>query len=66
MIESAYMEVDAAARKIWDYMLMHHELKKADVIMVLGNRDTRVAERAAQLWLDGWAPVLLCSGSGSI
>ncbi|MBL4644362.1 MAG: YdcF family protein [Candidatus Pacebacteria bacterium] len=26
----------------------------------------RVAERAAQLYLDGWAPVVLFSGSGSI
>lgn len=47
-------------------MLMHHELKKADVIFVLGNRDVRVAEYAAQLYLEGWAPVILFSGSGSI
>ncbi len=60
------MTTDTAAQKIWDYMLMHHELKKSDVIFVLGNRDTRVAECAAQLYLDGWAPVLLCAGSGSI
>jgi uncharacterized SAM-binding protein YcdF (DUF218 family) len=60
------MNHTTAARKIWDYMLMHHTLKKADVIFVLGNRDVRVAEYAARLYLDGWAPILLCAGSGSI
>lgn len=47
-------------------MLMHHTLKRADVIMVLGSGDTRVAEYAAQLYLDGLAPVILFTGSGSI
>lgn len=60
------MTIESAAQTIWDYMLMHHKLKKADVIFVLGNRDTRVAERAAELFLEGWAPILLCGGSGSI
>lgn len=45
---------------------MHHELQKSDVIFVLGNRDTRTAEYAAQLYLDGWASILLCAGSGTI
>ena len=30
------------------------------------NVNTRVAGYAAQLYLDGWAPILLCAGSGSI
>ena len=60
------MTTEAAAQKIWDYMLMHQGLQKADVILALGNQDTRVAEYAAQLYLDGWAPLLLCAGSGSI
>jgi uncharacterized SAM-binding protein YcdF (DUF218 family) len=60
------MTVESASQKIWDYMLMHQKLKKADVIFVLGNRDTRVAARAAQLYLESWAPILLCAGSGSI
>lgn len=45
---------------------MGHQLKKADVIFVLGSRDTRVAEYATQLYLDGWAPFILFSGSGDI
>jgi len=60
------MTTEASAQKIWDYMLMHQALQKSDVIFVLGNRDTRVAEYASQLYLEGWAPILLCAGSGSI
>lgn len=55
-----------ALQTIWDYMLMGHTLKKADAIFVLGNRDTRVAEYAAQLYEDGWAPVIVFAGSGNI
>lgn len=45
---------------------MNHELKKADVIVVLGSSDIRVAEYAADLFLDEWAPCILFSGSGDI
>ncbi|HSP34967.1 MAG TPA: YdcF family protein [Thermoanaerobaculia bacterium] len=46
---------------------MHHELRKSDVILVLCSHDRVVAERGAQLWLDGWAPLLIFSGGlGSI
>ncbi|MGN6355724.1 MAG: YdcF family protein, partial [Parafilimonas sp.] len=34
----------------------------ADCILALGSHDLRVAERAAQLYLDGWAPLLIFSG----
>lgn len=60
------MTRDKALSLIWDYMHLHHQLKKADAIFVLGNRDMRVGEYAAQLWLDGWAPYLICAGSGDI
>lgn len=60
------MTKDQAIETIWEYMHLHQTLQKADAILVLGNRDIRVAERAAQLWLDGWAPYLVCSGSGNI
>ncbi len=50
------------AKTIWDYHHLHHQLKKADLILVLGSHDTRVAERGAQLFLDGWAPWLMFSG----
>ena len=50
------------ARIIWDYHHMNDTLEKADCILVLGSHDTRVAERAATLYLDGWAPLLIFSG----
>jgi len=59
-------EKEAAIKTIWNYMLMGQQLKKADAIFVLGNRDVRVADYAAQLFLDGWAPIIIFSGSGDI
>jgi uncharacterized SAM-binding protein YcdF (DUF218 family) len=50
------------ARIIWDYHHVHHPVGPADCILVLGSHDTRVAERGAQLWLDGFAPWLIFSG----
>ena len=48
--------------RIWNYHHMNHELAKADVIVVLCSHDTIVAERGAQLLLEGWAPLLVFSG----
>lgn len=56
------MDVDFYAKKIWDYMLMKQQLEKADLIFVLGNNDIRVAEHAAELFLQGYAPIVVCSG----
>src|SRR3954454_20919508 len=50
------------AERVWRYHHMDHELQKSDIILVLGSHDTRVAERGAQLFLDGWAPLLIFSG----
>jgi len=55
-------DVDALAKKIWEYGHMHQELEKADAIFALGSHDVRVAEYAAALFLDGWAPLLIFSG----
>ena len=60
------MTTDTAIKIIWDYMHVGHTLKKADAIFVLGSYDIRVAEYAAKLWLDGWAPFLICAGSGTV
>ncbi|MGH9901915.1 MAG: YdcF family protein [Pyrinomonadaceae bacterium] len=50
------------AEKVWRYHHMNHRLEKADLILVLCSHDTTVAERGAQLFLDGWAPRLVFSG----
>lgn len=60
------MNAQEAIETIWEYMHLHHKLEKADAIFVLGSRDIRTAAYAAKLWLDGWAPFLVCSGSGNI
>ena len=55
------------AEQIWHYHLMNHRLEKADAILVLCSHDKRVAERGAELFLAGWAPLLIFSGGlGSI
>jgi uncharacterized SAM-binding protein YcdF (DUF218 family) len=48
--------------RIWRYHQLDHELSKADVILVLCSHDTIVAERGAQLFLEGWAPLLVFAG----
>ena len=55
-------KIEAFAETIWYYHLMKHEIAKADAILVLCSHDERVAERGAQLFLEGWAPLLIFSG----
>jgi uncharacterized SAM-binding protein YcdF (DUF218 family) len=50
------------AKTLWNYHQMQHQLERADCILVLGSHDLRVAERGAELYLQGWAPVLIFSG----
>jgi uncharacterized SAM-binding protein YcdF (DUF218 family) len=54
--------IDHWARVVWDYHHVGHTLEKADCIIVLGSHDTRVAERGAEVFLGGWAPLLVFSG----
>ena len=55
-------QIHTLAEKIWDYHRMNHKLSRADVILVLCSHDKLVAERGAQLFLEGWAPLLIFSG----
>ncbi len=55
-------EVLQLAKIVWDYHHMHTALQKADCIFVLGSHDPRVAERAAEIYLQGWAPLVIFSG----
>jgi len=56
------VSTDTWARIVWDYHHVHHTLRKADCIVVLGSHDTRVAERGAELFVEGWAPLVVFSG----
>jgi uncharacterized SAM-binding protein YcdF (DUF218 family) len=57
----------ALAERLWNYHQLHHAISTADAILVLCSHDTVVAERGAELYLEGRAPLLLFSGgSGRI
>jgi len=43
-------------------MKLNQPLQRADCLLVMGSHDLRVAEYGAQLYLDGWAPLIVCSG----
>lgn len=55
-------EVIALAQQLWDYHHMQHVPEQSDCIFVLGSHDLRVANRGAELYLQGWAPLLIFSG----
>ncbi len=55
-------EINKLAKIIWNYHHLNHKLEKADLILVLGSHDIRVAEYAADLFLKGWAPRICFSG----
>jgi uncharacterized SAM-binding protein YcdF (DUF218 family) len=48
--------------RIWNYHRLDHQLVRSDAILVLCSHDTSVAEYAARLFLDEWAPLLIFSG----
>lgn len=50
------------AQTIWDYMLLNQKVEKSDAILALGSHDIRVAERATELFMQGFAPVVIFSG----
>ena len=55
-------QVLVEARKLWDYHHMHHTPAPSDCILVLGSVDLRVADRGAELYLQGLAPFIIFSG----
>lgn len=56
------MDIDKNAKIIWDFMQMNMHLHKADAIFVLCSHDVRVAERALDLYNEGFAPCVIVSG----
>ena len=50
------------AKILWDYHHMNHNPEKADCILALGSHDLRVAERAADIYHECWAPLIIFSG----
>ncbi|MCK5251073.1 MAG: YdcF family protein [Spirochaetaceae bacterium] len=54
--------IDAHARILWDYLRLNQSLKKSDCILVMCSHDLRIADYAAGLFIDGWAPFIVFSG----
>ena len=55
-------EIFSLAQILWNYHHMNHQLRKSDCILALGSHDLRVAHRAADLYFEGWAPLIIMSG----
>lgn len=47
---------------LWQYMQLQHHLTPADCLLVMCSNDLRVAEHAANLYKQGYAPYILFSG----
>jgi|HubBroStandDraft_6_1064221.scaffolds.fasta_scaffold05828_4 uncharacterized SAM-binding protein YcdF (DUF218 family) len=58
----SFMQVVALGRVLWDYLRIGAPRERREAIVAFGGHDLRVADWAAQLWLDGWAPKLVLSG----
>lgn len=56
-------EILAAAKCLWSYHRLGQELARAELILVFGSSDLRVAGHAADLWKAGYAPRILFSGA---
>jgi uncharacterized SAM-binding protein YcdF (DUF218 family) len=56
------METRELVQTLWDYHHLNHGLEKADVVLALGSSDIRTAERAAELFHGGYAPLIIFSG----
>ncbi len=54
--------IKALAQTLWDYHKLGHKAEKSDCILVLGSHDKRVAHRGAELYLQGFAPIIVFSG----
>ena len=55
-------EALSLAQQLWDYHRMNHKPFNADCILALGSHDLRVADGAAELYLEGLAPLVVMSG----
>ena len=56
------MDFLESLQTVWDYLGMHQAPEIADVIVGFGNFNTNIARRAAELYRQGLAPVVLFTG----
>lgn len=56
------MNIDHAAKILWDYHVLEHTVVPSDCIIIFCSNDLRVADHAATLFEDKIAPYIICSG----
>lgn len=56
-------QINDFAKIIWDFNIQKDPIKESDCILVLGSNDIRVAQRGAQLFRQGFAPLMVFSGN---
>jgi uncharacterized SAM-binding protein YcdF (DUF218 family) len=66
MHDSIKDEARKLAKSLWDYQRLNATIEPADVIIAMGCEDGRVAERAAQLYNDGFAQWVICTGRSGV
>lgn len=47
---------------LWDYLKLNQSLTKSDLLLVAGSHDLRIADKAVELFKEGYAPLILFSG----
>mgnify|MGYP001548378337 FL=1 len=62
MIIKDDLEILPLAKTLWNFHHVNHEIEKSDCILALGSHDLRVAVRAAELYVKGFAPLVIMSG----
>lgn len=59
------MDIQAAAHTLREYLQLHQEIKKCDAIIALWSSDIRVAKRAADLYNQWVANLVVTAGGGT-
>ena len=57
-----YMQALKPLQVIWDFLCLNEQPRKADVIVGFGNFNEDIPRRAAELYLQGYAPKILFTG----
>lgn len=56
------MNANDLAKKLWNYHYLDQNIQKADCIVALGNSDIRTAQKAAELFNQGFGEILVVTG----
>jgi len=56
------LSTSSAVKILWGYLILNHQLAPASGIVALGSNDREVADRAAEIFFEGHAPFIVCSG----